>query len=255
MCLVVIAWQKCADYPLIVAGNRDEFYERPTENAHWWPDNPNLVGGRDLQAGGTWLAIHRNGRFATITNFRDAKPSSERHRSRGHLITEFLNSEDSPIDYFKSINGSLYDGFNLLASDGKTLGWLSNRDGDVKILKPGIYGLSNSLLNSPQHKVKRSKTALNKLIQNNKINEKELLRLLYNKERAVTEEINANYLPFATAHAISAPFVTLNDYGTRSSSIVLCDSKGYWRLHERRFNKSGNHRGDSAFAFTVGEDR
>ena len=253
MCLVVLAWQINADYPLIVAGNRDEFHGRPTENAHWWPDNPDLVGGRDLQAGGTWLALHRNGRFATITNFRDAEPPSTKDRSRGHLVTEFLNSEDSPFDYLNKIDGSRYAGFNLLASDGETLGWLSNRGGGVRVLEAGIYGLSNELLDSPRYKVLRSKTALDALIQANKVNESELLRLLDDREKAVVDEIDADHLPFATAHAISAPFIVLPDYGTRSSSTVLCDSTGRWRMHERRFDASGERRGDSTFAFTVGD--
>jgi uncharacterized protein with NRDE domain len=255
MCLVVLAWQTHANYPLIVAGNRDEFHGRPTENAHWWPDNPDLVGGRDLQAGGTWLALHRNGRFATITNFRDAEPPTAKDRSRGHLVTEFLIGDDSPLDYLNKIDGSRYAGFNLLVSDGTTLGWQSNRGGGVRVLEPGIYGLSNALLDSPWHKVVRSKTALELLVQADKVNESELLRLLGDREKAVVDEIDAGHLPFATAHAISAPFIVFPDYGTRSSSTVLCDSAGHWRIHERRFDASGKRRGDSTFAFTAGDAR
>jgi uncharacterized protein with NRDE domain len=141
----------------------------------------------------------------------------------------------------------------LLASDGETLGWLSNRGGGVRVLEAGIYGLSNELLDSPRYKALRSKTALDALIQANKVNESELLRLLDDREKAVVDEIDADHLPFATAHAISAPFIVLPDYGTRSSSTVLCDSTGRWRMHERRFDASGERRGDSTFAFTVGD--
>ncbi len=117
MCLVVLAIGQSKEYPLILAGNRDEFHSRPTQKADWWPDNPDVVGGRDLQAGGTWLALHRNGRFATVTNFRDAQPVSPRFRSRGHLVTEFLESDQPPLQYLEAIDGPAYAGFNLIVGD------------------------------------------------------------------------------------------------------------------------------------------
>ena len=247
MCLVVLGWQQHPDYPLIVAGNRDEFHARPTKEAHWWPDKPDIVGGRDLQAAGTWLALHRNGRFATVTNFRDAELPSAKLRSRGHLVTDFLEASDSPLDFLNGIDGTAYAGFNLLVSDGASLAWLSNRSEGVRVLGPGVYGLSNALLDSPWHKVVRSKAGLERLIAQDKVNETELLRLLDDRTRAPVDEIETDRLPFATAHSISAPFIVLPDYGTRSASIVLSDSAGRWRLRERRFDSSGASTGDSAF--------
>jgi uncharacterized protein with NRDE domain len=247
MCLVVLGWQQHREFPLIVAGNRDEFHGRPTESGHWWPDRPDIVGGRDLQAGGTWLALHRRGRFATVTNFRDAQPPSPKYRSRGHLVTEFLGSTATPIDFLNDIDGAKYAGFNLLVSDGKTLAWLSNRANGVRRLAPGIYGLSNALLDSPWHKVIRSKAALEALIRDDKVNETELFRLLDDRQKAPVDEIKKEHLPFETAHAISAAFIVLPDYGTRSSSVALLDTAGSWRLHERRFDAAGNRTGDSAF--------
>ncbi len=247
MCLVVIGWKQQPDLPLIIAGNRDEFRARPTEDAHWWPDHTNILGGRDLQAGGTWLALHRSGRFATVTNFRDADTPSPKFRSRGHLVTEFLNGTSTPQDYLAEIKGSDYAGFNILVSDGKTLGWLSNRAAGPRLLEPGIYGLSNALLDSPWHKVVRAKRALRELIDQNRVNETELFRLLGDREKAPVSQIDSERLPFETAHAISAPFIILPDYGTRSSSIVLRDDKGEWRFQERRFNASGATLGESSF--------
>ncbi len=104
MCLIVLAFGVTAEYPLIVAGNRDEFHTRPTKDADWWPDKPDILGGRDLQAGGTWLAMHRSGRFATVTNTRDAEPRTAGLRSRGHLVIDFLQSELAPIDYLRGID-------------------------------------------------------------------------------------------------------------------------------------------------------
>ena len=249
MCLVVVGWQMHPEYPLIVAGNRDEFHSRPTQSAHWWSDTPDIVGGRDLQAGGTWLALHRRGRFATVTNYRDADITSAKYRSRGHLVTDFLNGTLSPVDYLKTLEGSAYAGFNLLVSDGMTLAWYSNRGNGTQCLVPGVYGLSNALLDSPWDKVVRSKKTLKELIRENKVNQTELLRLLDDKERAPVNQIESPYLPFETAHAISAPFIVLPDFGTRSSSVVLLDAAGRWHFHERRFDASGKRLGDAEFRF------
>jgi uncharacterized protein with NRDE domain len=249
MCLVVLSWQQHSEYPLIVAGNRDEFHARPTENAHWWSDMPDILGGRDLQAGGTWLALHRGGRFATVTNYRDAELPSAKLRSRGHLVTEFLTGSMSPVDYLNALDGSAYAGFNLLVSDGDTLAWLSNRGNGVQSLAPGVYGLSNALLDSPWHKVVSSKDALSQLIRDDKVNRTELLRLLNDRDKASVNEIETDRLPFETAHAISAPFIVLPDYGTRSSSVALLDRGGRWQFHERRFDARGKRLGDAEFSF------
>lgn len=247
MCLVVVAWQQHPDYPLLIAGNRDEFHARPTEGAGWWPDQPDIVGGRDLQAGGTWLALHRNGRFATVTNHRDAVPTSSKFRSRGHLVTEFLNASLSPEQYLEQIDGSLYAGFNLLVSDGVELACLSNRAAGVRLLQAGIYGLSNALLDSPWHKVTYAKDRMSQLIDENRLNSTSLFRLLDHRQRAPVADIDIEYLPFETAHAISAPFIVRPDYGTRSSSVLLQKANGDWRFHERRFDTDGHTTGESKF--------
>ena len=253
MCLVVVGWQRHSDYPLIVAGNRDEFHARPTQRARWWPDEPDIVGGRDLQAGGTWLALHRSGRFATVTNFRDAQQPSAKFRSRGHLVTDFLRGTETPLEYLKPIDGPAYAGFNLLVSDGQTLAYLSNRGDGALQLGPGIYGLSNAMLDSPWHKVVRSKSKLEKLISDSQVNETELFRLLNDREKGPVDDIESGPLPFAMAHAISAPFIVLPDYGTRSSSVAILDSAGGWRFVERRFDASGKNIGETAFVFRTSD--
>ncbi len=252
MCLVLIGWQQHPLYPLIIAGNRDEFHVRPTREAHKWPDLPGVFGGRDLQAAGTWLAVNRNGRFATVTNFRDAEKPTAKLRSRGHLVSDYLKGAAAPLDFLQSIDGRAYGGFNLLLGDGETLAWLSNRGGSARILPPGIYGLSNALLDSPWHKVVKSKAGLRKLIDDNQVNASSLMRLLDDRNRAPTKEVDSGHLPFATAHAISAPFIVLPDYGTRSSSVVLRDEAGVWSFRERRFDAGGEASGDSIFTITPG---
>ncbi len=248
MCLVVIAWQQHEEYPLIVAGNRDEFHERATQEAHWWNDEPDVLGGRDLQAGGTWLAVHRDGRFGTVTNFRDAQHESRTLQSRGNLITGFLQGDLSPADYLAAIDGDRYAGFNLVVGDNESLAYLSNRDAGVRELGPGIYGMSNALLDSDWHKVHRAKSGLQRLLNENRVNESVLLGLLDDHERAPASSIETGRFDFETAHAISAPFIVLPDYGTRSSSVVLRDNMGRSRFTERRFDPNGIVTGNSAFS-------
>ena len=178
MCLLVFALRKHPRLPLIVAGNRDEFHARPTQAAHWWPDKPGVVGGRDLQAGGTWLALHNSGRFATVTNFRDAERPSPKHRSRGHLVTGFLEGNSSPKAYLEEIDENAYAGFNLIVGTVDEVAYLSNREQGTRDLSPGTYGLSNALLDGPWHKVESSKRGLSDLLDEDSINESSLLRLL-----------------------------------------------------------------------------
>lgn len=255
MCLVVVAFNVQPDCPLVVAANRDEFHARPTQNAAWWPDQPDIVAGRDLQAGGTWLGLHRAGRFATITNFRDANTSRAQLRSRGHLVTEFLLSEQSPLDYLRSISPDDYAGFNLLVADKNRLAYLSNRGGGARELPPGLYGLSNATLDTPWEKVERSKSRLGEILANGDANDTHLLRLLDDREKGPVSEVKSDRLPFATAHAITAPFIVTPEYGTRCSSIVRVDSEGRWQLLERRFNAAGKKVGEAQYSFRSGEDR
>jgi len=254
VCLVVLAFGVDQEHPLVVAANRDEFHARPTQSANWWPDAPRIVGGRDLQAGGTWLGVHRDGRFATVTNYSGAKEESAGVRSRGHLVTGFLQGGLSPLEYLQTIQGDDYAGFNLLVADRTTLAYLSNRGGGLKELPAGFYGLSNASLDAPSEKVERSKERLSKMVADGQINETQLLRLLGDRDKGPVHEVESDHLPFAIAHAITAPFIVTSDYGTRCSTIVREDSSGQWRFHERRFDASGKNVGESQYSFRAGED-
>lgn len=254
MCLIVLAYRQHPDLPLIVAANRDEFHARPTQPAGWWADRPDLLGGRDLLAGGSWLALHRRGRFAAVTNYRDVEPKHGRLRSRGELVTGFLASLKTPTDYLAAIKGSRYDGFNLLVADADELAYLSNQGGAPQRLVPGVYGLANARLDSPCDKVRRSKERLQQLLDSDAVNDTELLRLLGDREKAPPDEIQSTRLPFATAHAASAPFIVLPEFGTRCSTLVTKDRSGHWHFLERRFDPQGRNAGDSVFSFRAAED-
>ena len=252
MCLIVLAIGQHPKYPLILAANRDEFHARPTEDANWWDDRPDVLGGRDKQAGGTWLGVSRQGRLATVTNFRDAKPPDTRHRSRGHLVTEFLNGASGPDEYLDSIDEDQYAGFNLIVADRQNVAYLSNREDGKRKLAPGIYGLSNALLDGPWDKVERSKRRLTELLARGDISVASLLHLMDDRNRGPAGEIERGRLDFDTAHAITAPFIVMPEYGTRCTTVVLAGEDGDWRFFERRFDASGRPAGESDIAFTVG---
>ena len=252
MCLVLLAHAVDPRYPLIVAGNRDEFHRRPTQEAHWWPDWSDVVGGRDLQANGTWLAMHRNGRFATVMNHRDAEAPSGSLSSRGHLVTDFLASDLSASKFIDGIDGDRYGGFNLLVHDGERLAYLSNRGGGSRELAPGIYGVANATLDTVWPKVKRTTGVLEAMLDNENVNPSRLLRLLDDRERASVREVSEDEAPFEVAHALSAPFIVMPDYGTRCSTVLLRDAEGRVQISEKRFDADGNSTGQSDFAFEIG---
>jgi len=149
MCLILLAWRAHPELALAVAANRDEFHGRPAAAAAFWPDRPAILAGRDLEAKGTWMGVARSGRFAAVTNYRGAREPSAAE-SRGALVTKFLENGGAPGEYMKGLSPEKYSGFNLLACDGEELWWMSNRDGAPRRLEPGIYGLGNLLLDSPE---------------------------------------------------------------------------------------------------------
>lgn len=251
MCLVVFAWQAHPQYRLILAGNRDESHRRPTQDAHWWPDNDTILAGRDLQAGGTWLAIDKSGRFATVTNFREGQKSTGNLESRGTLVTDFVTGFQSLQQFESSISNTQYAGFSLLASDGESMSYFSNRDDLESKLDPGLYGLSNASLDTPWTKVIRAKAGLESLIENDAVNETELMRLLSDRKPAPVGAIDNEDLPFKIARAISAAFIVTPEYGTRSTTTLLWGRNDAIEFCERRFDPAGNATGESRFRFVA----
>ncbi|HEU4350421.1 MAG TPA: NRDE family protein [Burkholderiales bacterium] len=162
MCLIALAWRVHPEYPLIVAANRDEFHARPAAPAAFWDDHPEILAGRDLEARGTWMGVSRCGRFAAVTNYRGAR-EPRAVESRGALVSRFLLGADKPGPYVASLKKNLYSGFNLLACDGEELWWISNRNGAPRKLEPGVYGLANALLDSPD--VEPAKRAFSEAIE------------------------------------------------------------------------------------------
>jgi uncharacterized protein with NRDE domain len=224
MCLILAAWKTAADYPLVVAANRDEFHGRPASPAQFWKDAPNLLAGRDLQAMGTWMGVTRTGKFAAVTNYRGPREPSAPH-SRGALVTGFLQNGQAAGAYVREIEkqAQQYSGFNLLAADGGELWWISNRDSAARSLAPGIYGLGNLLLDSPE--VEASKQRFRKAI-----------------EPAPAVEVLFGVL--AEARIVDP------QYGTRCSTIMILKGDRV-RFAERSFGPEGAEGETLHFEFTI----
>lgn len=237
MCLIVVGWQAHPDYPLVVAANRDEFFARPTALAARWPASPSVIGGLDLEAGGTWLGITDTGRFAAVTNVRESG-MAKGERSRGDLTRRFLTGDTRAAGYVQAIDYDAYSGFNLLLGDGESLYYASNRDGDPRPLAPGIYGLSNHLLDSPWPKLVKARTAFAEALP--KLPETTGLFELLADEAIVADNLLPNTgVPLAWERLLSAVFVRSPDYGTRASTVLWQNRHGEIQFTERSFDAAG----------------
>ena len=243
MCLILLAWQEDASLPLVVAANRDEFHGRPTRALHWWSDHPDVLAGRDLEAGGTWLGVSRGGRFAALTNFRDAD-RRRGNRSRGELVSGFLIGNRPPLAYAAEIDGDAYAGFNLLVGDRREMAYVNNRGREPELLSPGIYGLANAELDAPWHKTRYGKAALADLMAAGRVSADALGHVLNNRQRADSANVETGALTFDMAHALTAPFIVTPDYGTRSSTVVILDDHGQMEVTEQSFTPDGARQGE-----------
>lgn len=240
MCLIVFAWRCHADYELVLAANRDEFFSRPTAAAGFWAEAPHILAGRDLLKGGTWLGVTRSGRWGALTNVRAAAPTAAAGRSRGLLVSTFLRGTQSPAAYLARVArwGHRFAGFNLLAGDRSTLAWYSNRSAAWRPLEPGLYGLSNHLLDTPWPKVRRAKARLGALLARPDVAPEQLWELLADRELP-PGELPATGLDPALERALGSIFVAAPGYGTRCSTLLLMGRDGTLRLGERRFAPDG----------------
>ena len=254
MCLILFAHRAHADYPLVVAANRDEMYERPTAAAGFWDDAPELLAGRDLREGGTWMGITRGGRFAAVTNYREMPLVRDGKRSRGHLVAGFLRGAASPGEYVRAlaVEGDAYNGFNLLAGDGSSLAYVSNRGGGPSLLAAGIYGLSNALLDDPWPKVVRGKAAVaGALAGPADALEPALFAALADRGIAPDGVLPDTGVGLERERALSASFIATPEYGTRCSTVLIVRRDGTATFTERRV-VPGEHRvEESRFTLAV----
>ena len=254
MCLIVLAWRTHPDYPLVVAANRDEFFARPSAPAGFWPDAPEILAGRDLEAGGTWLGVSRRQRFAALTNFREGGQQLVDAPSRGALVADFLAAENDPETFLDALTRRQADfnGFNLFVGDGQRLGYYSNRGPGPRWLAPGIYGLSNHLLDTPWPKLAAAKTAFANALEHLPDSAR-LFELLADQEIVADTHLPETGVPLQWERILSAIFVSSPEYGTRASTLMTMNRSGQVNLVERSFGRNAVPLGEVSETFQSSE--
>lgn len=240
MCTLFIAIDSHPDYPLIIAGNRDEFYRRPTAPLQDWGQ---IVGGRDLQQGGHWLAVDKQGRWAALTNYRDPANKVDTPHTRGDLVKNYLQQSLNIEEYVAGVQsgGRQYEGFNLLLGDsrGRTAHY-SNVTNQLVFLSAGIYGLSNAVLDTPWPKVVNGKAAFKELLKKNKVLEPaDVFTLLSNKDQAQKRELPDTGVPLLMEQLLSSLFIHSPVYGTRSSALLRWSAQGRLDFFEQTYTLIG----------------
>jgi len=235
MCLILFAWHSHPQHKLLVAANRDEFYARPTAAARFCGEAPHILAGRDLEQGGTWLGVTTSGRFAALTNVRNPQAPLGK-LSRGLLVSDFLRSDATPEQFLQQLQPALsnYSPFNVLVGDSEHL-YYGNSTGDACELQPGVYGLSNAALDTPWPKVAAGKQALLKLIAAEPDTE-QLFELLADEDQADDTELPDTGVGIALERPLSARFIHLDSYGTRSSTVVTYSYDGKIHFLEKQFD-------------------
>ena len=252
MCLVLIAWRVHPQFPCLIAANRDEFHARPAVPAQWWSDDSQILAGRDQLAGGTWLGITRAGRFAALTNYRDPEQRRADAPSRGALVTSILQSTASTAQILTHLRavGADFNGFNVIFSDGLQLGiYESVRDAGRK-LGPGLYGLSNHLLDTPWPKVSISKSRLAAAMCDMTDTE-QILALLRDDKPTLDSRLPSTGVSLEWERLLSSAFVRAPEYGTRCSTIVRLDQRGRACFDEWSWDSAGAESGRVSVQFEL----
>ena len=243
MCLILLSYKMHPDYRLILAANRDEFYNRPTAPLDYWADYPDVLAGRDLKGSGTWLGVTQSGRIAAITNYRDPAAHMQNAPSRGILTRNYLTTNSPLQSYLKEVSkmGNTYNGFNLIVGDSSGLFYYSNRATPVHKLKPGLYGISNHLLDTSWPKVKKGKIRLQGQLNGKEgIDLEKIFEILSDSSLPPDDELPDTGVGLHRERILSPLFIISPDYGTRSSSVVLIDRSGQVTFRERTFVNAGN---------------
>lgn len=254
MCLVFFHYDTHPAYRLIVAANRDEFYDRPAAPAVFWDDAPDLLAGRDLKEGGTWLGITVTGRMAALTNYRDPHSQKGDAPSRGMIVSNFLRGSEEPLGYLQrlALNADRYNHFSLILGDRFHLYFFSSQGGILRSLSPGMYGLSNHLLNTPWPKVERGKKALESLLSNEERPSPEaIFDILMDRSRADDKLLPDTGVGLEWERILSAIFIISPGYGTRSSTVLMIDREDNVTFVERVFDSGPDSPETTRYEFKI----
>lgn len=230
MCLVAFAFRYPIGYDLVLVANRDEFHARKTAPAQYWEEDPRIWGGKDLEGGGTWMGVREDGRFAFLTNYRNLYlPPVSQPRSRGLLVRDYLLGEKDPQEYLKIQipQADSFDGFSLVVGDRNSAWYWNPKVGVCKSLDPGIYGLSNGVLDEPWWKLTRAKSRLSEIISEgnlDRVPHDRFWDILADRRQAPEGGLPDTGIGEEKERSLSSIFIDLPGYGTRSSTIAILPS-------------------------------
>jgi len=235
MCLILFSYKSHKKYKLILAANRDEFYERPTMPMQWWENKDGVLAGIDQDKHGTWMGANTNGKFAALTNYRKMPITEQFDSSRGFLVSEFLASDISREEYMAKLRdcSASYDGYNLLFGDIHNIAYFSNKGSETAELEPGTYGLSNHLLNTPWPKVVAGKSRLQEIIEKEDVDTNALFQMMENTDFGQDADLPDTGVGLELERLLSAAFIKSPNYGTRCSTLLLIDWNNNVTLEER----------------------
>ena len=244
MCLIAFAWKAHPEYSLVVAANRDEWHDRPATQAAWWADHPQVLAGRDLKAGGTWLGISRNGRFAALTNFRDPSDRKTDAPSRGQLVSDFLRGSSTAEEYLRALRkeAGRYQGFNLLVGDGRGLYYFGSQINEILAVPAGVHALSNHTLNEPWPKVENAKSALQAALRAEmpeEARQKAIYALLADETVAPDAALPDTGVGQQWERVLSPAMIVTEKYGTRCSTVLTMAIRGEVTFEEHTRDPSG----------------
>jgi len=256
MCLIFIAVKNHSKYKLVIAANRDEFYGRRTASAAFWQDHPQILGGRDLEAMGTWLGMTTAGRICMVTNFRDLRNIKSNAPSRGKLVTDFLLDKVSGEAYLTKIEPRAKDfnGFSLIAGTVDSLFYLSNYREGLIHLNSGLFGLSNHLLETPWPKVEKGKREIQALLKAPQVNKDDLFRILSDETISPDDALPDTGVGIERERSLSAAFIRSPGYGTRSSTVILVDYNNNVAFHERVYDPASSSFSLNSFAYSISSE-
>ncbi|MEM6360870.1 MAG: NRDE family protein [Bacteroidota bacterium] len=253
MCLILFSYENHPRYKLVIAANRDEFYARSTQPAHFWEKESHILAGKDREAGGTWMGISKKGKLSMLTNFRDPMNIKSNAPSRGHLVSDYLLDGDDAYSYLKNLeaSGATYNGFNLICGSIDKLHYFGNYQNGVHEISTGVHGLSNALLNTPWPKVKKGKADLQAALEAETISPESLFNLLYDDVYAKESDLPDTGVGLEKERMLSPLFIKSSHYGSRCSTVILIDKSNRVQFLERTYNIADFTSSTVSFEFQV----
>jgi uncharacterized protein with NRDE domain len=252
MCILFVAVNQHKDYPLIIAANRDEFFNRDTASSHIWDSENGIIAGKDLQAGGAWMGINKKGNIASLTNIRDPKKLYEKAVTRGELVSHYLQKPSHNYHHTLSASKDNYNGYNLLFGKWNALKVYNNHLDQIQVLSDGYYGLSNASLNSPWPKINKGVGKLEEYCQDgHDINPDMLFKLLLDKSLAADVDLPQTGIPIDWERKLSSIFIVGEEYGTRSSTVLKIDKQQNVQWFERTYNNKARCTSSQSYHFNI----